>query len=53
MKEILVLEVGGNKNCIDHFKRYGLGKPYDYKSVNAQKYKQELARKVRFTFLCA
>jgi ADP-ribosylation factor GTPase-activating protein 2/3 len=46
MKEIYVLEVGGNKNATEHFKRYGLGKPYDYKSSNAQKYKQEVAKKV-------
>jgi len=46
MKQIVALELGGNKNAADHFKRHGLTKPYDYKSANAQKYKQELAKKI-------
>jgi len=45
-KEIYSLELGGNKNCAEHFKRYGINKPYDYRSANAQKYKQELAKKI-------
>jgi len=45
-KQILSLELGGNKNAADHFKRYGLSKPFDYKCSNAQKYKLELAKKI-------
>jgi hypothetical protein len=46
MKEMYSLELGGNKNAADHFKRYGINKPYDYRSANAQKYKQELLKKI-------
>lgn len=46
LKQVMHLELGGNKNCAEYFKRYGLNKPFDYKQPNAQKYKQELLRKV-------
>jgi ADP-ribosylation factor GTPase-activating protein 2/3 len=46
LKQIMHLELGGNKACAENFKRYGLSKPFDYRSANAQKYKQELAKKV-------
>lgn len=45
-KEMYSLELGGNKNCAEHFKRYGINKPYDYRAANAQKYKQELLKKI-------
>jgi len=45
-KEALSIELSGNKVVADYFKKYGLSKPYDYKSPNAQKYKQELIKKI-------
>jgi ADP-ribosylation factor GTPase-activating protein 2/3 len=45
-RQITFMENGGNTKAQDYFKKYGLSRPYDYKSSTAQKYKQDLTKKV-------
>lgn len=49
-RQILFMENGGNTKALDYFKKYGIksdaSKPIDYKLASAQKYKQDLTKKV-------
>jgi hypothetical protein len=40
------LEQGGNTKALDHFKKYGVVRPFEYKNPSVQKYKQDLTKKV-------
>jgi len=45
-RQITFIEQGGNTKAFEYFKKYGLSRPFDYKSSNALKYRQELTKKV-------
>lgn len=45
-RQISFVEQGGNTKALDHFKKYGITKPYDYKASTVQKYKQDLTKKI-------
>jgi len=40
------MELGGNTKAKEYFNKHHFQKPYDYKSAQVQKYKQELTKKV-------
>jgi len=44
-RQMTFLEQGGNPKALEYFKKYGLSRPFDYKSSIIQKYKQELTKK--------
>jgi ADP-ribosylation factor GTPase-activating protein 2/3 len=45
-RQITFLEQGGNTKALDHFKKYGIVRPFEYKNPSVQKYKQDLTKKV-------
>lgn len=45
-RQITFIEQGGNTKALEYFKKYGVSRPFDYKSATVQKYKQELTKKV-------
>jgi ADP-ribosylation factor GTPase-activating protein 2/3 len=45
-RQIAFLEHGGNAKTQEYFNKYGLKRPYDYKSQTAQKYKNDLIKKI-------
>ena len=45
-KELIYMDNGGNPKAAEFFRKQGLTKPYDYRSVVAQKYRTTLAKSV-------
>jgi len=40
------MENGGNTKALEHFRKYGIKPPIDYKNSAVQKYKQDLTKRV-------
>jgi len=45
-RHISFMENGGNTKALEHFRKYGIKPPIDYKNSAVQKYKQDLTKRV-------